>query len=55
MKHHKVSRRNVLKGAGALLAGSAFSTHVMASAPPPIAIAVMPTAMDLVSLRANIH
>src|SRR6201997_3894667 len=35
MKHHKVSRRNVLKGAGALLAGSAFSTRVMASAPPP--------------------
>src|SRR6201997_2333016 len=35
MKHHKVSRRNVLKGAGVLLAGSAFSTRVMASAPPP--------------------
>src|ERR1700758_4262943 len=35
MKHHKVSRRNVLKGAGVLLAGSAFSTQVMASAPPP--------------------
>src|SRR5271169_2346458 len=34
MKHAKVSRRNVLKAAGALLAGSAFSTRVMADAPP---------------------
>jgi iron(III) transport system substrate-binding protein len=35
MKHSKVSRRRVLKGAGALLAGSALSTRVMAAAPPP--------------------
>jgi iron(III) transport system substrate-binding protein len=35
MTHRKVSRRSLLKGAGALLAGSAFSTRVMASAPPP--------------------
>jgi iron(III) transport system substrate-binding protein len=35
MKHRKVSRRDVLRGASALLAGSAFSTRVMASAPPP--------------------
>src|SRR5260370_41693369 len=35
MKHSKVSRRSVLKGAGALLAGSALSTRVMAAAPPP--------------------
>jgi iron(III) transport system substrate-binding protein len=35
MKHRKVSRRSLLKGAGALVAGSAFSTRVMASAPPP--------------------
>src|SRR5277367_1203849 len=34
MKHSKVSRRNLLKGAGALLAGSAFPTRVMAAAPP---------------------
>src|SRR6266436_5894929 len=35
MKHAKVSRRNVLKGAGGLLVGSAFSARVMADAPPP--------------------
>ncbi len=35
MKHAKVSRRSLLKGAGALLAGSAFSTRVVADAPPP--------------------
>src|SRR5213082_3737664 len=35
MKHPNLSRRNVLKGTGALLAGAAFSTRVMASAPPP--------------------
>jgi iron(III) transport system substrate-binding protein len=35
MKHAKVSRRSLLKGAGALLAGSAFSTRVVAAAPPP--------------------
>src|ERR1700686_5347645 len=35
MKNPKISRRNVLKGSGALLAGAAFSTRVMASAPPP--------------------
>ena len=35
MKIQKISRRTVLKGAGALLAGSAFSTRVLADAPPP--------------------
>jgi iron(III) transport system substrate-binding protein len=35
MTNRKVSRRSLLKGAGALVAGSAFSTRVMASAPPP--------------------
>ncbi len=35
MKHPGLSRRNLLKGTGALLAGAAFSTRVMASAPPP--------------------
>src|SRR4030081_195097 len=34
MKNPKTSRRDVLKGAGALLAGAAFSTRVMADAPP---------------------
>src|SRR5436305_2323834 len=34
MKHLKVSRRDLLKGTGALLAGAAFSTRVMADAPP---------------------
>src|SRR5476651_2538134 len=35
MKNPRISRRAVLKGSGALLAGTAFSTRVMASAPPP--------------------
>ena len=34
MKNPPVSRRTMLKGAAALLAGSALSTRVMASAPP---------------------
>src|SRR6202158_3493389 len=37
MKNPRISRRAVLKGSGALLAG-AFSTRVMASAPPPEAV-----------------
>src|SRR4030088_2646828 len=35
MKQFRISRRAVLKGSGALLAGAAFSTRVMADAPPP--------------------
>src|SRR3981189_906819 len=35
MKNPKISRRDVLKGSGALLAGVAFSPGVMADAPPP--------------------
>jgi iron(III) transport system substrate-binding protein len=35
MKNSKISRREVLKGSGALLAGTTFSTRVMADAPPP--------------------
>src|SRR3981081_2812138 len=35
MKHTKISPRDMLKGTGAVLAGAAFSTRVMASAPPP--------------------
>jgi len=35
MKNPPVSRRVMLKGSAALLAGSALSTRVMASAPPP--------------------
>jgi iron(III) transport system substrate-binding protein len=34
MKHPGISRRNVLAGTGAVLAGAAFSTRVMADAPP---------------------
>ena len=34
MKHPRISRRTVLKGSGALLAGAAFSTRVLAAAPP---------------------
>src|SRR6266704_4757342 len=34
MKNPGISRRGMLKGAGALLAGGAFSTRVMAAAPP---------------------
>src|SRR6202795_4733648 len=35
MKRQGISRRTVLKGSAALLAGAAFSTRVMAAAPPP--------------------
>ena len=35
MSSRKVSRRDVLKGTGVVLAGAAFSTGVLASAPPP--------------------
>jgi iron(III) transport system substrate-binding protein len=35
MKNAKLSRRGMLKGTGALLAGAAFSTRVVAAAPPP--------------------
>ena len=35
MKVRKVSRRDMLKGAAALMAGSALSTRVLAAAPPP--------------------
>jgi iron(III) transport system substrate-binding protein len=34
MKNPKISRRDALKAAGGLLAGSAFSTRVLADAPP---------------------
>src|SRR6202049_3964024 len=34
MINPKISRRTVLKGSGALVAGAAFSTRVMADAPP---------------------
>src|SRR5882757_6030639 len=34
MKNAKISRRGMLKGTGALLAGGAFSTRVVAAAPP---------------------
>jgi iron(III) transport system substrate-binding protein len=35
MKNPGLSRRDLLKGSGVLLAGAAFSTRVMADAPPP--------------------
>jgi iron(III) transport system substrate-binding protein len=35
MKHPKLSRRDMLKGTGVVLAGAAFSTRVVAAAPPP--------------------
>jgi iron(III) transport system substrate-binding protein len=35
MKNLTLSRRGLLKGSGALLAGAAFSTRVVAAAPPP--------------------
>jgi iron(III) transport system substrate-binding protein len=34
MRHKGISRRDVLKGSAALMAGAAFSTRVMADAPP---------------------
>ncbi|WP_407179376.1 ABC transporter substrate-binding protein [Bradyrhizobium sp. STM 3562] len=38
MKTPKVSRRDLLKGAGAALIGTTFSTRVLANAPPPEAV-----------------
>ena len=38
MKHPGISRRSVLAGAGAVFAGAAFSTRVMADAPPAEAV-----------------
>lgn len=38
MSSIKMSRRNLLKGTGALLAGATFSTRVLADAPPPEAV-----------------
>src|ERR1700740_23273 len=38
MKPRKISRRDLLKGASVLFAGSALSTRVMAAAPPPEAV-----------------
>ncbi len=35
MKHPGISRRSMLTGTGAILAGAAFSTRVLAAAPPP--------------------
>jgi iron(III) transport system substrate-binding protein len=35
---HKISRRQLLKGAGVVVAGSALSTRVLAAAPPPEAV-----------------
>src|SRR6266550_7081074 len=35
MRNSGISRRGMLKGSGVLLAGAAFSTRVMADAPPP--------------------
>lgn len=35
MKRSKLTRRDVLAGSGALLAGAAFSTRVLSAAPPP--------------------
>ena len=35
MKNRKFSRRDLLKGASVVVAGSTFSTRVLASAPPP--------------------
>ena len=34
MKYPGISRRHLLAGTGAVLAGAAFSTRVMAAAPP---------------------
>jgi iron(III) transport system substrate-binding protein len=35
MRHPRISRRDVLKGGAALLAGATFSTRVLATTPPP--------------------
>src|SRR4051812_42813588 len=38
MKHNGTSRRDMLRGGEALVAGAAFSTRVVAAAPPPEAV-----------------
>ncbi len=38
MKQPRISRRHLLQGTGAVLASAAFSTRVMAAAPPPEAV-----------------
>jgi iron(III) transport system substrate-binding protein len=46
MKHRRISRREALRGTGAILMSAAFSTHVMADAPPaePISPALIEAA-----------
>src|SRR5438067_10185439 len=46
MRHKGISRRDLLKGSATLMAGAAFSTRVMADAPPaePVAPALIEAA-----------
>ncbi|MDO8401183.1 MAG: extracellular solute-binding protein [Bradyrhizobium sp.] len=53
MKHPGWSRRNVLKGTGAVLAGAAFSTRVMAAAPPPEP--VMPALIEAAKKEGQVN
>src|SRR5437588_9349090 len=52
MKHSKVSRRDLLKGTAALVEGAAFSTRVMADAPP--AEPVTPALIEAVKQEGQI-
>src|SRR5271163_1081054 len=48
MRHRKLSRRDILQASGALLAGAALSTRVMADAPP-----AEPVTPDLIAAAKN--
>ncbi len=53
MKHPEISRRTVLKGSGVLLAGAAFSTRVVAAAPPPEP--VMPALIEAAKKEGQVN
>jgi iron(III) transport system substrate-binding protein len=53
MKHPRISRRTVLKGSGVLLAGAAFSTRVVAAAPPPEP--VMPALIEAAKKEGQVN
>src|SRR5438445_11613209 len=53
MKTPKLSRRNVLKGTGALLAGAACSTRVLSAAPPPEP--VTPALIEAAKKEGQVH
>ncbi|HTB04872.1 MAG TPA: extracellular solute-binding protein [Bradyrhizobium sp.] len=53
MRNPNISRRSVLRGAGALLAGTALSTRVMAAAPP--AEPIMPALIEAARKEGHVN